>query len=215
MWKYMILIIIPVILIAYSCEVPAVLEEEEKEIKIKNLLLNPHANLGENYWTFYESGTSECGVDLMSSNIFYIQADNDDTCYIYQSVNLPAGSGGKYILLIGYSWLEDDIPGYITNHPYIWGEEFDDLDNTLQYYDGINTRHNGPERTWKTVHGIFQLDPAAVKISFYLWQASSALMPYNGTRSVFDDLGVYIFNTLAEAEVYRDAYITAHPEVYE
>ena len=71
------------------------------------------------------------------------------------------------------------------------------------------------EKTWKTMSGIFQVRPGAHTIDFKMNSASSATQRNDGTLTIFDDVGIYVYDTLIEAETARDEYMLAHPEMYE
>jgi len=80
------------------------------------------------------------------------------------------------------------------------------------YMQGQNTRHTEDANTWQTMEGIFQIDPDATKIRLFLQQASQGGDPPDGTRAMFDDLELRVFDTQAGAESYRDnTYNPNHP----
>ena len=176
-----------------------------------NLLINPSADEDTRGWIFF--GNS--GVDVIGDNnkVFYVEESEDVPSHIFQDVELPPLSAGKFLLLIGYAWVEDTVAGSITRHPYLYGYEMNSSSTILNYLQGQQMRHTAGERTWQTISAIFQLEPDALVIRFFLNQASMRGDPPDGTRAVFDDLELLIFETQDEAEAHREIYKANHPEV--
>ncbi|MEA1867913.1 MAG: FG-GAP repeat protein [Thermodesulfobacteriota bacterium] len=182
-----------------------------------NLLVNPKADEGTNAWTFYKHGSADSGVLTMANNnnVFYVQRNGNDGAHIFQDINLPESSGGKYLLLLGYGWVEHIYNGYITNHPYLYGYEINQSNKIVDYLQGQNMRHTATEKTWQTMSGIYQINVDTAKIRLFLNQASHAYQEPDGTKAAFNDLELLVFDTEAEAIAYENTYTSNHPEVYE
>ena len=179
-----------------------------------NLLVNPTAEDGTTGWNF--QGVAGAGtMPVSGSSVFYTEDEDGNRASIIQSASLPGDAGGKYLLLIGYGWVELAVQGSITRHPYLYAYEQNSTGGILNYLQGQNMRHTAVTKTWQTMSGIFQLEANAAEITLFLRQASASGDPPDGTRATFDDLELLLFDTQADAESYRDAYITDHPEVFE
>ena len=179
----------------------------------RNLLSNASAYEGITGWTTY--GDSGSATTASGKSVFFLEETSTTSAYLLQDVVLPKYAAGKYVLFIGYGWAEHTVFGSITRHPYLYGYEMNSSGTIINYLQGQNMRHTANARWWQTMDGIFQLDANAHKIRFFLQQASQASDPADGTRAQIDDVGLLIFDTLAEAEEYRDYYRTTHPLAFE
>lgn len=182
-----------------------------------NLLVNPKADEGTNGWTFYKYGSADSGVLTMANNnnVFYVQSNGNDCAYIYQNIDLPESSGGKYLLLLGYGWVEHIYSGYTANRPFLFGYEMNQSNKIINHLQDQNMWHTATEKTWQTMSGIYQINVDAAKIRLFLFQAFNAYPELAGTKAVFDDLELLVFDTEAEAIAYENTYTSDHPEVYE
>jgi len=173
-------------------------------------LINSSANDNERGWTFF----GETGVTTIDNNkVFYIAQKETPSSYISQDVKLPSQSGNKYLLLIGYSWVEKAVQSSITRHPSLYAYEEDESGRILNYLQGQKMLHTASSRTWQTISGIFQLQSNASIIRFFLQQAEMGGDPSDGTQAVFDDLELRLFDTMQEAEIYKSMYEKNHPEL--
>lgn len=180
----------------------------------ENVLVNPSAEDGLASWTAFGDATAHT-MPESGRTVFSLESTSSAAAYVLQDVSLPAGSGGKYLLLIGYGWVAHAVPGSITRHPTLYGYEMNADGFIVSYLQGQNMRHDAAARTWETMDGIFQLDAAAHEIRLFLMQAHGAGDPPDGTRAVVDDVALMLFDTLAEAQDYRDYYLQNHPAVFE
>ena len=180
----------------------------------RNLLGNASADSGTADWNVWgPSGSTAMAVS--DKSVFYVEATAGQSAHLWQDVVLPKFVTGKYLVFIGYGWVENTVPNSITRHPYLYAYEMDAGGAIINYLQGQNMRHTAGTRMWQTMDGIFQIDANADKIRFFLRQASQVGDPLDGTQATFDDVGLVIFDTLAEAEEYRDYYTTTHPVVFE
>jgi hypothetical protein len=173
-----------------------------------NLLVNPTADQGTSGWMF----GGIYGLATMSGSgrtVFYLDSTVADYSFGRQLVVLPSGSGGKWVLMIFYGWVEHSVPGSITRHPYAIGGLQDANANNLDSFQGMI--HNADAPKWQTVSGIFQLNAAAYQLYFDLGQGYGGGDDPDGKRGAFDDVGLYVFSTQQEAQAFRDAYAVSHP----
>lgn len=179
----------------------------------RNLLTNPTADSGTTSW----NGNGTRGTATMASGktTFYIQSTAATSANFYQDVTLPSGVTGKYLVFIGYGRTALAVPSSITRHPYLYGHEMNASNTILTYLQGQNMLHTATTGRWQTMSGIFQISTGATKIRFFMNQASQVGDPPDNTRASFDDLGLVLFDTLAEAQEYRDYYTTTHPVLLE
>jgi hypothetical protein len=171
-----------------------------------NLLQNPRADDGTNYWRMYGDAT----VEQTGGGNWHFVVRNKG--YFVQDVNLPDGSVGKYALLIGRASSERINPdGAITGLPYLYGYMMERgtsrggrIKSYLQGQQMLCAAKNPNE--WITVAGIFEVPAGTGKISFFLNQAERRDMPQNGSAARFDDLGLYLFPTAEEAKSFVQSY---------
>ena len=171
-----------------------------------NLLQNPRADDGTNYWRVYGNATVAQAGD---GNWCFVVRDKG---YLVQDVNLPDGSVGKYALLIGRASSERVNPeGAITGLPYLYGYMMERGDprggrikSYLQGQQMLCAAKNPNE--WVPVAGIFEVPAGTGAIRFFLNQAERKGMPQNGSAARFDDLGLYLFSTAEEAKSFVQIY---------
>jgi hypothetical protein len=171
-----------------------------------NLLQNPNADDGTNYWRAYGNAS----VEHVTDGRFCFAVRNGG--YFIQDVTLPEGSVGRYALLIGRASSERINPdGAITGLPYLHGymlERANPLGGIIKAYLQSEEMRCGAGKVgeWTTVWGVFQVPPETGAIRFFLNQAERRGVPHNGSAARFDDLGVYLFTTEKEAMTFVDAY---------
>jgi len=171
-----------------------------------NLLKNPKADDGANGWRVNGKATVEQTDD---GNWRFVVRDQGE---FVQDVILPAGSDGKYALLIGRVSSERvNADGSITGLPYLYGYTMVDANprggRILSYLQGQEMRSSArKENEWVTAWGIFQIPAGSGAIRFFLNQAERKDIPQNGSAARFDDLGLYVFATEHEASEFVKAY---------
>jgi len=173
-----------------------------------NLLINPSAEEGLIGWTFHgESGVTSIETE---NSAFYTEDMYENRAHILQDVQLPTFSQGKYLLSIGYTLVEYVVEGSITRHPYLYGYQMNNSKGIIDRMKGQQMRHTTDANTWQVVSGIFPIHKDAKSIRLFLQQAYNVNDPPDGTRAMFDDIELRIFNTQEEAEHYRDIYQLNH-----
>ena len=168
-----------------------------------NLLKNPNADLKSQSWRSHgEAAVEPC---LADNSCFVVRNGG----YFLQDVALPEGAAGQYALLIGRGASERiNADGAITGLPYLHGYMM--LAGTngriLEYLQGQNMLTSPSHKNqWVTMSGIFPVPEGAKTIRFFLNQALRNGVPHNGSAARFDDLGLYLFATEAEARSFVNA----------
>jgi hypothetical protein len=171
-----------------------------------NLLRNPNADEGINYWQAHGNAIVEETTD---GRLCFVIRNGG---YFIQDSTLPDGSVGKYALLIGKAASERINPdGAITGLPYLYGYMLERVSlrgGVIKAYlqaDEMKCRA-GRINEWVTVWGIFQVPPETSAIRFFLNQAEQKNIPQNGSAARFDDLGLFLFNTEKEAITFVKTY---------
>lgn len=172
----------------------------------RNLLQNPNADLGAEFWRASGDATVEPGT-------------GNDLCFVlrngghfFQDVPLPDDAAGQYLVLIarGASQrINDD--GAITGLPYLYGYMMEEGPpnggRVLAYLQGPRMLADTQIRDeWVDMWGIFQVQEKTKRIRFFLNQALRQGVPHNGSAARFDNLGLYVFATKEEAEIFVNQY---------
>lgn len=172
-----------------------------------NLLKNPRVDDGANLWRAYGDARIEQTAD---GNWRFVVRNKG---HFAQDVELPDDPVGKYALLIGRAASERINPdGAITGLPYIYGYIMRKSANPngeriLSYLQSPEMLCSArKENEWVTLFGIFQVPGEARAITLFLNQAERKNVPQNGSAAWFDDLGLYLFATEAEARAFVKAY---------
>ena len=171
-----------------------------------NLLQDPSANDGANHWRAFGAATVE---QTLESNPYFTVRNKG---YFLQDVNLPEGSVGKYVLLIGRvssERINDDRA--ITGLPYLYGYMMEGANprggRILSYLQGQQMICGSrKENEWVTAWGIFQVLDGVGAIRYFLNQAEQKDIPQNGSAARFDDLGIYLFDTEEDASAFVKTY---------
>jgi hypothetical protein len=171
-----------------------------------NLLRNPDANAQAAFWRAYGEATVE---PTTVKNFCFVVRNGG---YFIQDVELPEGSAGLYAVLIGRGSSERiNADGAITGLPYLYGYMMEkgrpDRKEILDYLQGQAMRSRSVIKgEWVQLWGIFEVPEGANTIRFFLNQAERKGVPHNGSAARFDDLGLYLFATKEEAEVFATSY---------
>ncbi|HEU4386217.1 MAG TPA: hypothetical protein VFV34_00370, partial [Blastocatellia bacterium] len=77
----------------------------------------------------------------------------------------------------------------------------------LEYLQGQNMRASPTrENEWVPMWGIFRVPEGTVSIRVFLNQALRNGVPHNGSAARFDDLGLYLFLTEADAQAFVESF---------
>ncbi|MBN1213386.1 MAG: hypothetical protein JXA92_12500 [candidate division Zixibacteria bacterium] len=182
----------------------SVFESSSKPEEIKkgiiNLLVNPEARDGRTGWWFY--GNSGVTDVTQNKREFYTRDHIEQPSHIWQDVDLPYGSGGKFLLMYGFGWVEKIVENSITRHPYLYGYQMSNPGYIVQYMQGQHMLHTVGANTWQELYGIFPIEAETRTIRFFLNQASQVGDTPDGTMAKYDNLEMIVFETLEEAELY-------------
>lgn len=172
----------------------------------RNLLENPNADLGAESWRAFGDATVQ--LETGNNKCFVVRNGG----YFIQNVPVPDDAAGQYLVLIGRGAsqrINDD--GAITGLPYLYGYVMEEGPPTggrvLAYLQGQRMRADPKIRDeWVDMWGIFQVPERTKRIRFFLNQALRRGVPHNGSAARFDNLGLYLFATKEDAEVFVNQY---------
>jgi hypothetical protein len=177
----------------------------EGSSQTKNLLQNARADLETQGWRAFGQATVE---DVNGNHRFVVRNGG----YFIQDVILPDDAAGKFALLIGHG-ASDRInsDGAITGLPYLYGYMMvrggPDDGRILSYLQHASLRGTATiAGEWVTMRGIEKVPEGTGTIRFFLKQALQQGVPHNGSAARFDDLGLFLFPTEAEAKAFAAAY---------
>ncbi|MCW5516163.1 InlB B-repeat-containing protein [Muriicola sp. Z0-33] len=166
-----------------------------------NLLTNGSADQGTQNWiVFGDSGTES----YSGQNVFFTKDIVDNASYLFQDVLIGSGNQSKYILLIGNLWVEDEVSGSITRHPSLYGYQMSGDTFIEAYMQGQDLWHDAPAGIWQERSGIYEILPNVDRIRLFLSQQAQVGDDPDGTKALYDDVEIRIFNSLEEAINYRD-----------
>jgi hypothetical protein len=172
----------------------------------RNLLENPNASLGTDFWTAF----GEASIDSTTGDNLCFVVRNGG--YFLQDVLLPDDAAGQYAVLIGRGASERiNEDGAITGLPYLYGYMMEHgstkSGKVLAYLQGQQMLAGTNIRDeWVAMSGIFPVPEGTKKIRFFLNQALRQGVPHNGSAARFDDLGLYLFSSKQEAEAFVRQY---------
>jgi len=166
-----------------------------------NLLLNPNAEEGLDYWT--SSGDAFIDDNYGTTSSFSLRNGGS----FLQDVPID-NENGQFALLIGCVASEYVHPdGAITDLPYIYGYMMRDQSSIDAYLRGQRLNGEGISvNEWSTAWGVFEVPSTTIKVRFFLNQASMSGVPYSGSAAYFDKLGLFQFDSETSALKYVDKY---------
>ncbi|MEK7665983.1 MAG: hypothetical protein AAB337_03870 [Patescibacteria group bacterium] len=106
-----------------------------------------------------------------------------------------------YVLLIAYTNAEDvRSDGDITGLPYIYGYFLDKNGKIISYLQKDNMRHSSTvDGAWDVSNGVFEIPSGAVKIRYFMKQASKKGTYKDGRDATFAKPGVYLVDRPPQA----------------
>lgn len=166
-----------------------------------NLLLNPNAEEGSDYWTI--SGDATIDDNYAATSTFAVSNGGS----FHQDVPIVS-ENGQYALLIGCVTTEYVHPdGAITDLPYLYGYMMQNQSNIDAYLRGQRMSGEGISiNEWSTAWGVFEVPSTTIKVRFFLHQASMSGVPHSGSAAYFDKLGLYQFDSETSAFKFIDNY---------
>ena len=168
----------------------------------RNLLQNPNASEGANFWRAFGWATIEAST---GGNLCFVVRNGG---YFLQDVALPDDAVGQFAVFIGRGASERiNADGAITGLPYLYGymlaEGRPDGGKVLAYLqDQRMSAQTTTRDEWVNMWGIFEVPKNTKKISFFLNQAERRGVPHNGSAARFDNLGLYLFPSREEAQAF-------------
>jgi hypothetical protein len=172
----------------------------------RNLLQNPNADQDGSFWRTFGAAA----VETTTSNDKCFVVRNGG--YFLQDIKLPDDAVGQYAVLIGRGESERINPdGAITGLPYLYGfmsaGPGPGGEAVLAYLQ-VDQMLAQPrsQYDWVNMWGIFKVPEQTKSIRFFLKQAARQDVPQNGSAARFDNLGLYLFATKADAESFVAQY---------
>ena len=166
-----------------------------------NILLNPDADEGLVHWQTYDAGVSINETDCDSPCFSLTQGAK-----LMQDVSIDQ-TQGSYALVIGCMMPTHVDPNSINDLPYLDGYMMRNQSEIDAYLQGDRMFGESiVENQWTTAWGIFEIPATTIKIRFFLSQVAVAGIPQTGAPAFFDRLGLYQFDTEANALSFVDHY---------
>ena len=173
-----------------------------------NWLNNSYADANTNDWI----ADGDAAIEVINGNPAFVVRNGG---HFSQEIPLSDDMSGKFMLIIGLAWSErSNANRNITGVPYFYAYEmeaiqtssYDELfiNNYLKVTDMLHTASDIYQ--WVVIWEIFQISESTNTIELFLMQAERMGVPQNGSAARFDDLGVYFFNSVDEAESFANAY---------
>ena len=103
---------------------------------------------------------------------------------------------------MGNLWVERIVPNSITRHPYLYGYQMTAQNNIVEYMQGQQMLHSADAGVWQVCHGVYRIKENVEKLRIFMQQGSQVGDNPDGTKALFDDLIVLIFDSSEEAENY-------------
>jgi hypothetical protein len=170
----------------------------------ENLLINPDASQDTKGWQLY------MGASLAS-------CEERNRCFVVkeragfvQKFPLPDNSAGQFVLMIGFAKAERVDPNAgITDRPVLH-VTFENADASRILYtkrmvgNAVHTAESPSE--WQRIWSAYQIPDGATAGSLRLGLGSRQGIPHDGSAGRFDDLGVFIFRSEADARAFVTGY---------
>jgi len=161
----------------------------------QNLVQNGNASGGVFPWERWGSATIEGAGDDAH---FVVRNKGRLT----QVIELPTSAAGLFLAIVGRTGSDRiNANGSITGLPYLYGMvERRDRVRILGYLQGQQMLGRPTSvGEWVVNSGVFRIPEGSAWLILSLNQAERAADPQNGSAARFDDIGVYIFPTEAQA----------------
>lgn len=167
-------------------------------ITTRNLLQNPDARGGEFAWRFQ----GDAGVEQFGPGTCFVLRNRGTAM---QDVVLPQDSTGRYLLVFGWLSIERSDPdGVSTGWPRLFGYLM------MPIGGEITLNLEGPQlgyratasNAWAPAYGVFQIVPKSGRIRLILGRSGVAGVPQDSSAARFKDLGLYLFDSREEAELF-------------
>jgi len=166
-----------------------------------NLLSNSDARIGLGSWIASGDAKFEQGSDENPN--FAVRNDGS----FFQKIKVDL-SGGKFVLLIGRGTVDNVNQNRIlTGLPSLYGYLYSGPDEINTYLTGQRLLGRPMAlNEWVVMYGVFRVPDGTIAAQIMLTQASRRGEPNDGTATRFDDIGLYVFDTEAEAIAFAQKY---------
>jgi len=173
-----------------------------------NWLNNPYADAKTNHWI----ADGDAVIEVVNGNPAFVVRNGG---HFSQEISLSDNISGKFMLIIGVVLSErSNVNGNITGLPYFYAYELEEIqtndDSELfinKYLKVTDMLYSASDiYEWVVIWEIFQISESSNTIELFLMQAERMGVPHNGSAARFDDLGVYFFSSLDEAESFVNSY---------
>jgi hypothetical protein len=173
-----------------------------------NLLNNSYADDRTDHWT----ADGEATIEVINGNPAFVVRNGG---HFSQEITLSDDLSGEFMLIIGMVLSErSNSNRNITGLPYFYAYELEEIQTNdyselfinkyLKVTDMLYSARDIYE--WVLIWDIFQISESTNTIELFLMQAERMGVPHNGSAARFDDLGVYFFSSVDEAESFVNAY---------
>ncbi len=171
-----------------------------------NWLNNPYADAHTNDWI--SDGDAE--IEVINGNPAFAVRNGG-----HFSQEIPLSDDMSVMLIIGLAWSErSNANRNITGLPYFYAYELEEIQTNdyselfiNKYLKVTDMLHSASDiYEWVVIWKIFQISESTNTIELFLMQAERMGVPHNGSAARFDDLGVYFFSSVDEAESFVNAY---------
>ena len=173
-----------------------------------NWLNNFNADDGTNNWTSH----GDAVIEIVNGNPAFVVRNGG---HFSQEIILSGDLSGEFMLIIGLVLSErSNANGNITGLPYFYAYELEEIQTNdsselfinkyLKVTDMLYSDSDIYE--WVAIWNIFQISESTNTIELFLMQAERMGITHNGSAARFDDLGVYFFSSLDEAQSFVNSY---------
>ena len=165
----------------------------------RNLLVNPGANGGTDGWSVSQA---DAGYEACEprNNCFVVQRFGG----FVQDFKLPDSNVGQFALAVGFARAERTAPeAGITDRPNLH-LIFSNQDRTRILYSSnivsLQTAiHSGSSPDWQKIWAAYEIPAGAAWGNLRMSLGSRKGVEHDGSRGWFDDVGVFVVPTEAEA----------------
>jgi hypothetical protein len=167
-----------------------------------NLLVDPHVDAGGSGW----QSNGDATIEQVEGNPCFVVRNRGR---FQQVATIPSVPPGTHVVFLARASSERINPdGAITGLPYLYGLMLGaERGRILAHLQGQGMRSAArAPNEWTTLWGIFEVPEGTVGIVVELSLAERRGVPQNGSAGRFDDVGLVLFPTLAEARNFVQRY---------
>ncbi len=174
---------------------------EEDSLSLLNCLTAVSSTNNPNCWL---KGTTKIVGTTTITNLpesVMLQGTATQEAYAQQDITTGAITG-KYIVVVAKASAETvrSTAGSITGLPYLKGVLIQDGRGIVSYLNNTNLRFNKTAGEWDILSAMFPVSQTSTSIRLWWKQARSYGESYDGSKAWFEDTGVFIVDSQAEAD---------------